>query len=233
MLWTDDYLNQLVSDGTNDIVDKIDCIFQRFFLATKADQSVYTLPDYVKGIHRITWRGIKIEVVSWPEMELLTLQSAVVSETVKYESSSGRPQFYALHPTNLRNISFYPRPSETFDIVGDPYSPTPNEAKCTISVFRLPVEGSLTLDLPKYIARRTVKAYTLWKAFAKEGKGQDLTASAYYAKKYQFLISQFTLINSSVFMSKKRQLGGDSDAEFSRRPAKPSLPANFERKIFR
>jgi hypothetical protein len=74
----------------------------------------------------------------------------------------------------------------------------------------------------------------LWKAFAKEGKGQDLTASAYYEKKYNFLISQFTSINESVFLAKRYQLA--SDIELSARgarPAKPSLPPNFERVIFK
>lgn len=233
-LWTDAYLEQIVGDGIYDIVDKVDCIFHRFFLQTFENTSLYTLPDYVKGIRRVTWRGVKLEAVSWLEMELLTRQTAVLNSSTSFEVSSGRPQFYALHPSNIRNIQFYPRPSESFDATGDPFSPTVFEPKCTISCFRTPVEGSDKFDLPRYIARRTVKAYTLWKAFGKEGKGQDLTASAYYAKKYQFLISQFSSINNQVFMAKRRELGSDNDSsDRSRRPAKPTLPANFERTIYR
>jgi hypothetical protein len=80
--------------------------------------------------------------------------------------------------------------------------------------------------------RRTVKAYVLWKAFAAEGKGQDLQASAYYQSKYNFLIGVFRTINAGCFVSKHYSLGDSLLDPQNYRYPKPMLGPNFERVIY-
>jgi len=228
-IWSDNYLNQLLQDAAHDITDEVNCLFHRFYLATTADISVYTLPDKVKGVKRVTWRGIELDPLSWQDMEAMAPGIAYVNNTTKFEGTSSRPQFYALHPTNIHDIKFYPTPSEAFvDTGGDPYSPQPNESRCTISCWRNIDTDIPAASLPTYIDRRTRKAYVLWKAFGKEGKGQNLTASDYYKQKYQFLLRFFSQINAGCYASTRYQLN-DGLTRRSRKPAKPTLGPNFER----
>ena len=238
-IWTDSLLSQLSADAEQEIVKQVDCLFHRFLLATTTGKSVYTLPNFVRGIRSIAWRGRKLEPASWEELTLLTPATAIVSEgggptypAVGNETSVSKPLWYALHPTNLFDIRFYPCPNETFtDSAEDPYSPSPNGASCIVSCWRSPdsSESDQTALLPKYIDRRTRKAYVLWKAFEKDGQGQNSLAASFYKAKFDFLISQFRRINEGAFVSKRYSLDeGELSIDNFRYP-KPMLPSQFER----
>jgi hypothetical protein len=228
-IWSDTYLNQVLLDAAFDINSEVPCLFHRFYLATTLGTSVYTLPDKVRGIKRITWRGIELDPLSWQEMEQMAPGLAFVDSGTKFEGSSSRPQFYALHPTNILDIKLYPTPSESFSAAGgDPYSPTVNEERCTISCWRQVDTTITTASLPSYIDRRTRKAFALWKAFGKEGKGQNSNASNYYKSRYGFLIKMFTKINAGCFLSTRYQID-DGLPPRGVKPAKPTLGPNFER----
>ena len=229
-IWTNKYLDQLGLDAEQQLNQDLPVIFQRSYITVTAGVSVITLPNYVRNLLRITWRGRKLDPVSWEELTLLS--PATVGGFI--ETSQSRPQWYAMHPTNPYDVRLYPTPDESFTSVGDPYSPAVNEAKCCISFFRS-IDSTFvdaTALLPTYIDRRSRKAFILWKAFSAEGKGQNSKASNYYAKKYQFLINQFKAINNYCFLAKRYSLGtGDLEVDNFRYP-RPLLPANFERTIY-
>lgn len=228
-IWTDAYLNQLLQDAAHDIICEVPCLFHRFYLSTTNGLSVYTLDEKVRGIKRITWRGIELDPLSWQQMEAMAPGIAYVNSGNKFEGTSSRPQFYALHPTNIHDIKFYPTPSESLSAVGgDPYAPQPNEERCTISCWRNVDTAIASASLPGYIDRRTRKAFVLWKAFGKEGKGQNSRASDYYKARYQFLVKLFSQINAGCFASTAYQLDDRLPAQ-GRKPAKPTLGPNFER----
>jgi hypothetical protein len=226
-IWTNEILDQLALDAAQDINKEINCLFHRFFLATTAGTSVYTLPDKVRGIIRITWRGLNVDPISWTDLLSMSPGTVFVDNSTKIETSQGTPRWYAMHPTNVHDFRFYPCPSVSMITTGDPYSPVV-EDRCIISCWRHIDESSPLSSLPDYMERRTKKAYILWKAYGKEGKGQDLRASAFYKKKYKFLIEQFIKINSGAFIAKHYTLG-NSPVELNRRPYKPILPTQFER----
>lgn len=231
-IWTDAYLNQLLDDAGGDITATVPCLYHRFFLTTVAGTSVYTLPQKCKSILRVTWRGIKLEPMSWDEFVMLTPGTAVVDSGNRVESSQGRPYFYVLHPTNVHDIRFHPTPSETFtDTTADPYSPAV-DSHCIISCWREIDDTDTLATLPTYIDRRTRKAYAAWRAFEKEGKGQSSKAASYYKKKYTFLLDMFKKINEGVFVSKKYAMQSDLEIQ-GLNMAKPVLPSNYERVRFR
>jgi hypothetical protein len=237
-IWANSQLEQWSTDAIGQIAVDVNCIWARECLATTARVSVYTLPTYVRSLRRVTWRSRSLEPQSWEELQLLTPTTIFVSpnNTLNIESSQSRPLFYAMHPTNAYDIRLYPTPDESFTISGepDPYSPTSNSPSCIIEYWRKPDDTGTkpTVSLPPYIARRTQKAYVLWKAFAAEGKGQDFQASNYYQKRYEFLIGMFRQINEGCFVSKKYSLGdGMLDPQNYRYP-RPMLGPNFERVIF-
>lgn len=227
-IWSDEVLELLAGDAEQDINQAVACLFHRFFLTITAGTSVYTLPDKVRSIERVTWRGRKVWPMNWEDLQTITPHTVVVDPSTRIETSESRPMWYALHPTNVHDIRFYPTPNESFTNTGDPLSPDTG-AKCIISCFRNIDISDVTSSLPSYIDRRTRKAYILWKAFEKEGNGQNLKAAQYYMKKYQFLIEQFRSINEGAFISKKYSLDDGSLSDISTRYPRPTLPPNFER----
>jgi hypothetical protein len=228
-IWSDSLLTQLTEDAAKAVNLTVPFAYHRFYLATTAGVSVYNLPEKVKSITRITWRGKKLEPLSWEEAMILYPGLVYADSSHKEEGSSSVPYHYVQHPTNRRHIRILPTPNESLlDTGGDPYAPLPNEAFCTVTCWRYWDETEA--PLPDYIDQRIRKAYALWKAFQKEGVGQDMKASSYYESKYEFLLEQFKRINSSVFVSKKYSLA--SQNFMGRRPPKPVLPPNFERVIY-
>jgi hypothetical protein len=227
VIWEEQFLSDLATDAENDAVQKCDYLFTRFSIEVTSGQSVYSLPSYVRKIERVTWKGYKVWPVSFREMCELNPATMVASESEKVEAGTGKPLYYALHPNNIRNIRFYPTPNET--LAADDtkvWTTTGIDDICCISAYRSP-DGSSNV-LPDYLSRRTKKAYILQQAFLKEGKGQNLTASAYYAKKYMFQIELLKKINNGHFVSRRLRLS-DALSEQGRRPARPVLPPNYPR----
>lgn len=241
-IWSDSLLSQLSSDAELEIVSQVDCIFHRFCLATTIGVSVYTLPGFINGIKSISWRGRKLEPASWEELTLLSPATAVVSEgagpsypAVGIETSVSKPLWYAMHPTNIFDVRFYPCPNESFSSSAEPpYSPSPNAASCIVTCTRNPDTSFTdpTLLLPSYIDRRTRKAYVLWKAFEKDGKGQNANAAAFYKAKFEFLIAQFKRINEGAFVAKRYSIDDGLEVIDNFRYPRPQLPSNFERVFY-
>lgn len=238
-IWAEGYLSQLGNDALDQINIDVQAIWQRLYIPITAGLSVYTLPAFVRSITAISYRGYHLTAENWEEMTLLTPSTVFVSPSnpANVESGTGRPLYYAMHPTNPWDIRFYPCPGENLAATGgDVYGPTPNEPFCTISCYRSTDTTSvdLTAQLPAYILRRTQKAYVLWKAFAAEGKGQNLNASKYYKSKYDFLINRFREINEGCYVGKKYMIddAGLLTNDGNRQP-KPLLPPNFERVYYR
>lgn len=231
-IWSDAILNQYASDSLQQINTDVPCIFHKFYFASVVGQSVYTLPDKVVSVKRVTWRGRELYNLSWEELQIITPATVVVTgsgDTI--EGVIGRPMWYALHPTNIRDIRLYPSPDEAFLTTGDPYSQEPNEARFCISCMATIDNSDVLRSLPEYIQRRTVKAYVLWKCFEKEGPGQDLKASALYQSKYRFLIQRFKEINNGCFVSKKYSLEDTLSIDYRKYP-RPILGPRFERVVY-
>lgn len=239
-IWSDTYIQSLAVDAIGQIAIDVNCIYVRECVATQFGVSVIRLPNYVRTVRRVTWRGRTLDAMSFDELTLLTPATVFVdanSPNSNIESSIGRPLFYAMHPTNPWDIRLYPTPNESFTTSGEPnpYAPTFNSPSCIVDSYRMPDSTSTipTISLPIYIVRRTQKAYVLWKAFASEGKGQNLRASAYYKSKYDFLIGQFRLINEGAFVGKRYSIDEASLTIEGYRWPKPMLPPQFERNYYR
>lgn len=237
-IWTEAQLNQWGLDAEQQINQDVQCIFEKCYLGTTAGLSLYTLPTQVRSLRRITWLAKMLDPVSWDELTQLTPATVVLpspNNAFSEETVISRPLYYAMHPTAPRTVRLYPTPNLSLPTTGgNPYATLPNEQFCTLSYWR-EIDSTFTTPtalLPKYIDRRTRKSYILWKAYEAEGKGQNLKASQYYGKKYQFLIERFRLINSGCFVGKKYQLGDGMLEVNNFRYPRPTLNPNFERVIF-
>ena len=227
-IWDQTFIDGLAESAEKDAVNRVDYLFFRFSMSSEAGKSVYTLPNYVRKIERITWRGYKVWPLSWREMCEINPATAVVSETTKTESSQSRPLYYCLHPTNYRNIRFYPTPNETIALDDSRIDYTDGiRARVIVSCYRAPFMDDYNYRMPSWIRRRLIKAYALRAAYLKEGKGQNLKASQYWDKKYSYLTEMFKTIVNGCYVSKRNRLG-DGSSNFGKKPARPILPPNFE-----
>lgn len=236
-IWTDSYLSQLATDAEQQINKDVPCIYYRFYLQVQQGVSVYTLPNFVRSIIRITWRGYELNPVNFDEFMMLTPATVFVApgSSQNIETSQSRPLYYTMHPTNPYDIRLYPTPNESFGTVGNPYAPQPNEPFCNFACYS-EIDSTFadpTRCLPIYIDRRLRKSYILWKAYSAEGSGQNLTAADYYAQKYKWLIERFREINAGAFIGKYYAIDdrGLLTSDGFRYP-RPVLPPNFERIIF-
>ena len=227
-IWTDAYLDRLWDEADGKILDRVECIFHRFSIAVTLNQSTYTLPDYVRRIIRVTWKGKKLDPLTRGEAANLYPTSAVVSETAKYEAPSSIPLFYAPVENNYRSIRFIPTPNVSLALnTGDLYGADISTG-VIISCYRDIDPTSSTLILPQYIERRTKKAYVLSRAFLKEGKGQNVQAAEYFKQRIDFLLDMFKQINAGVYLAKRHILGQEYVPAQYRRPARPQLPPDYE-----
>lgn len=236
-IWSNSFLDKLAKDAEHQINQDLQAIYFKFCLATTSGVMVYTLPDYVRSVLRVTWRGKKLDPVSWEEMTLLTPATVYVgpSDPGNVNSVISRPLYYGMHPTNPWDIRLFPTANESFTDSGDdPWGPTVNGPACIVSCWRTPDTSFTdpTLLLPAYIDRRTRKAWILWKAYGAEGKGQSLIAAAYYRAKYEFLINKFRMINEGCYVSKKYAIDDGRLGIDAFRYPRPTMPANFERVRF-
>lgn len=226
IVWEETYLNRLLRDAEYDAVNRFDYLFFRYSLQTTSGVSIYNLPNSVRKVMRITWKGKKVDPITWQEMAELT-PSSFVGGPVTVEAGGGTPRWYSLHPNNIRQIRFYPTPNETI-AADDEGIMGPNIRDTVIvSCYRAPILDDTFWSMPVYVRRRTAKAYALTRAFAREGKGQNLGASEYYTAKLEWLYENFRRINEGVYVSKKPRL--NAGIQFSSaRPGRPQLPANYE-----
>src|ERR1035437_6234314 len=163
-IWTDSQINQWSVDAIGQIATDVNCVWARECLQVTAGVSVYTLPDYVRTLRRVTWRGRSLEPASWEELQMLNPATVFLSlgSSANIESSQSKPLFYAMHPTNPYDIRLCPTPNESFTSSGEPnpYAPIPNSPSCIIDYWRAPdSSGNPIISLPQYIERRTQKAY--------------------------------------------------------------------------
>ncbi len=229
-IWSESYLSGLLSEAEKFISTKANIYWTREALTIVSGQSTYSLGAYIKNITAVTWKGIKLDPVSFDEANYLAYNSAVISESVKNEYSSSVPRFYTIHPTNTSVIRLVPTPNESL---------TPSGAEdlfgsdignhCIVSYYR--VSDASSFVLPTYVSRRFKKAYALYRAFLKEGKGQNLVASKYYKQKFELLFSYFEKINSGAFISQRPALS-ETGRMIGGPPGAPQLPWRYpSRKI--
>jgi len=227
-IWESAYLNQLLEDAEDYITASIDCIFDRFSFPVISGQSVYTLPSYVTRLVRITWKGKKLYPLNFQEFCILNPASAVVSAGTKIESPNSIPLYYVKHPTNYYDIRLYPTPGEDLaQVTTDLWGANINTG-LIVSCYRTQSRSADYLHLSNILIRRIKKAYLLVKAFAKEGKGQNIQASQYYQKKLDLLLGALKEINSNVFLGKIRILNDTFNASRFGTPGRPVLPSDYE-----
>lgn len=181
--WTPKYLKQLSNDGEADIARRIAPIYARYSLSVTSGTAEYDLEDQTREIQSITWKGFKVyPLIGQEEAIRIHAQYRTITRT--------RPDWYMIGSGGMKKILFVPVPQET--IAKDDsvlFSRAGISARVIISYRRLPERDTDVYSIPDYMARRTIKSYVLARAYAREGKGQNLKAAQYYDQKYEQAIA--------------------------------------------
>jgi hypothetical protein len=229
IIWEDAYLSNLLSEAEKRIASDLDLHFEKYALTINADQSTYGLDPSIKKVLYITWEGKKLEPMDFNEANNLMYNRAVVSETVKNEYSSGIPRYYTVHPTNLSVIRLIPTPNSSKAPTGleDLWDATEIRQQCIVTCYRTSDPTDAEFALPDHLGRRYKKHYALYRAFLKEGKGQNLVASNYHKTKFRSQFETLKLINANTYVSKRNNLEPSDLRSRGGSYPMPQLPSNY------
>lgn len=215
MIWTDEYLSRLIEDAERDIVARIAPIFTRFSISVTQGVRGATLPVTTMGILQVTWKGKKLTPL---------YQSEAIEKSSIYRTEQGEPRYYLYSNEGLYNIKFFPVPNETIASDDSGVYGSGIGSRVIVMAYKWPTTTQAAFDIPDYVARRTVKAYVLWRAYMGEGKGQNLKAAQYYKSKYERLIAMYKGVKESLTDAKEQF---DDIQRDRRTPPRPRLAPDF------
>jgi hypothetical protein len=234
-LWTDSYLSSLASEAEIQISTEVPCIYVRFPLNIKQGQSIYTFadttgvqlplgPQRLTGIIRITYQSWTVHPVFQNQLRNVVIPL----RPEEGEVQSSRPFMYMRNGYGMDGIKLYPAPSAniTYDN-SDVTTQNSIVANVIVSGWRIADPTGVTYRIPFYIQQTLVRYYVMERAYRKEGRGQNLDASKYYAAKYSKLMTRFKTITSQLFASRTHGMGDQFLSIYGRKPPHPKLPTNF------
>jgi hypothetical protein len=220
-IWSDSQISSWAQEAENEICLKLNLIIDRVAFATAQGQSTFELPNWVNQIRRLTFQGFKIDPGSFSEVIASNSSPGTVI-------SSSRPLTYIYDGFGDRIFKVYPSVGvATAAPTGDLFNGTAILSGMIAEVWRAPDFSTTYNRVPDWFRRVIVKAYVLWKAFAAEGPGQDLSGSAYYAEEFAELLKVLHDVNSCVFLSKTNIMGDGVDVTRRNWRAHPQLPPNY------
>ena len=212
-LWSSTQIVRFSQEGENDFVNEFPCILVRMSLPTVANQAVYTLPDDVRSIRRITWKADKMDPLGQRNMR----------EVFSYATQVGKPYWYVFNNVGANNVQFFPIPNETITPSGKDLWSDAIATEVIIEYFRFPDFANYVL--PIYFRRRLLKPYVMKSCFGVEGQGQNLKNRDYCTNKWGMLKQKYGVFLDEIHnKSRKLCLNGITSSQFF--PATPVLPVS-------
>lgn len=239
-IWSDSFLSRKAREAEEEIAQTIGCVIDRYCLEGNLGQELYELPTYIHTIRQITWKGKRLDPITYEELRGIidpkpalgaafedTAYNDLAFAAGATQLTIGEPRYYIYDTNGFNKILLYPVPNETLGTTAaDLWAPAQIGSYCIAEITRNVDLTGNTYRVPTYLRRRLVKNYVLSKAFAMEGKGQDLEASEYYALQYNFWLlrckSQWHKITRMNTRSRPDYPGGGR-VEI----AAPRFPSNY------
>src|SRR5215467_2158379 len=212
-LWSNATITRFSQEGENDFAEDFPCILTRMSLPTVRGTSTYSLPDNIRSIRRITWKGFKLDPLGQRNMR----------EVFNYASQIGKPYWYVFNNIGANNIQLFPIPDETINPSGGDLYSDAITTDVIVEYFVLP--DFVTYTIPQYFRRRLLKAYVLEKCFSVEGAGQNLKNRDYFTKRWEYLKEKYGEFLDEIHnKSRKLCLNGITSSQYF--PAAPILPVS-------
>lgn len=209
MLWTTEYLNRLAVEAESNIAQETKAITDRISLPTEEFQAEFLLPEYVFNVKKVYWKGERLtpisslgidsgySVLQWTDgafeptaFTASYLLGAMTQINIMGSiASGGKPFEYFYYGFGENKIRLNPGSNERLDKYNDGLWNEVNLKKTLVVEFYRYPDGA-NFQIPGYIRRRTIKAYVMAKAYAKEGPGQSIKAARYFEQRYAFLLNR-------------------------------------------
>lgn len=212
-LWSSTQIIRFSQEGENDFVDEYPCILTRLSLPVVQNQAVYTLPDTVRSIRRITWKGDKMDPLGQRNMR----------EVFSYATQVGKPYWYIFNNVGANNVQFFPIPDQTINPSGKDLYSDAIKTDVIVEFFVMPDFAQYVV--PAYFRRRLLKGYVLKSCFSVEGQGQNLKNRDYHTQRWKTLKQRYgTFLDEIHNKSRKLCLNGITSSQFF--PSQPVLPVS-------
>lgn len=199
MIWSPATIQRFVEDGETEISSTVKCILNRTALTISAGTPLYSLPNDLLDISRVTWLAKKIDPCparNYHEIDTIT--------------QTNEPLWYVFNQQGRNTIRFHPIPSINVtkdDLTDDLWGANIGD-RVIVEYYQL--TDSDTVKIPDYIRRRLIKYFVLMHCFQIEGVGQNLKVSAKMKERYDFYINIFGQEYMDTFTSKLSALESGS-----------------------
>ena len=172
-------VTRLSQEAENNFAVDYPCILKRVAPSTVSGNPLIVLPDDVKSIRRVTWKGYKLD----------PLPHRNFREVFQNATQQGRPFWYVFNSVGQNVIQLFPAPNENLSstTVGLWGTAIPNQF--IIEYYQTP--DFITAIIPVYFRRRLLKTFVLRGCFNIEGPGQNLSNSKYFKQRWQQLESLY------------------------------------------
>lgn len=217
-VWTDEQLSRWALKTEEKFCQAYDFIIDRLPLKIQEGNSLYTLPDFVINIRRISYRGKKLYPISHRDQR----------DYLDGLFPNGTPTNYIYDNQGLNTLRLFPAPIEhlTPELYIDLFNPDVIREQCIIEFYA--AANGLEYKMPDYIRRKFLRAGISRLAYLAEGKGQNLKAYKYYKQKEQVLAELYGDQLIDQINQPRRLIFGSTTVQQNRYyPATAVLPSNF------
>jgi len=219
-IFSDEYLVRQTGLVEGEIVAEISPIYARTSLAITESDGLYTLPDDIREIDGVTWKGKRLFPIDREE--------AIIRDK-NFLTNEAEPIYYLRSFDNLFEIRFFPIPNETIAAAGSSdslFNQDIIEARVIVSYWKNTPTSTNTISIPPYISNNLLKSGVLSRAFRKEGRGQKIEAADYYERQYLRLIDKYRTVKSRMFGYKTKNIGFNG-IMINKKKVFPHLPLDF------
>lgn len=216
--WTDGQITRWMKDAEEDIVSQVYMRFHSFSIPIVQGQALYNFDYRIQKVHSILWKGKPLTPYIGREM---------AAQVPRFRELGGEPTSYQMHNDGVSTLRLIPVPSTSLDAAtGDLYSHDTIRNHFIIRAFVFPDRSVDYFQIPDYLHRNLVKAYTLARAMHAEGIGQNLKAAEYWQQRYMQLVDQLAAIRARYYFTKER-LDLEQDIITGQKKRLPYLPPDF------
>jgi hypothetical protein len=205
-------LQRYFNEGETELsVDK-PFLCDRISLGLSTGVSVYTLPDYVLSIKRITILGQGLD----------PLPRRNEREVFQKADQRSKPFWYIYNNIGLNTIKLFPVPgSDLLAVSGDLWGDDAIRTGCIVEFYRTADFSYFIVPVP--LRRQLLKRFTASRAFRKEGAGQNLKVAQYFVQQWEAWKNDYYTLLSDLYSQPRRFVINDYNT-FNWFPGSPIYP---------
>lgn len=199
------------NQGEVDVSNECDFLLDRIALDIVSGTGVYTIPDYVRSISRITYLGKKLS----------PLPARDFRAAFQPGTQQGRPFWYVYNNTGQNKIQLFPCPNVSITAVTDGLWDTVIPTQVIVEYFR--ISDNTDFIMPSYARNFTLKKYVGMMLFSIEGPGQNLKMAKYFTQQWNQWKNEFIQLTQELHSAPRKLFVTDISSS-NWFPGSPVLP---------